>query len=521
MKLCKCPQTAAFVFALVLVSERVQEGSSFSTCSTSIRTTSSATLQRRTRSPNNSGNRLALRLDSKRNANDSLLPVEQDRTPFEEQFDSALEETSLSRAIKLLEDHPDTVGLTRERWSKVFAAIERRTTEAEENTENTRFLETSTTSQYPMQSPARNEMTKLYELLAKLSHLRLFGAAKDFPPAAGSQTVTPALLEQITDLNIVALTPKPTNTLLLAGAALALTEGFAALQLGWDLNFLTFATLALALLDRIATNGAVMESFVKLFNPGVQQKIVRHEAGHFLAAYLLGLPVEGCVLSAWAALRDARFDKRQVSAGTSFFDPVLSHEINKAVVTRSSVDRYSIVVMAGIAAEAIHFGRADGGAGDEMALVAFLSQLNGRPKPGVLPVWNNDSIRNQARWGALQAVLLLREYKVAYEALVDALERGGDLGDCIFAIEKAGRDNGLECLKRPLGFIIDDGQNGVWTTNITSDKNVVVSEEKQRDLSNEISLQTLQVYRDQMEERLKDIDQRLEEINGKSSLNPK
>ena len=433
-------------------------------------------------------------------------------TAIEEKFDAFLQEPSLSRAINLLEENPD-VTLTRERWSSVFTAIERRTTEAEENAENKRLLESS--SHYPVQSPARNEMTKLYNLLAKLHHLRLFGAAKEFPPAPGSHSVTPVLLEQITGLNMLALTPKPTNSLLLAGVALALAEGLASLTMGWDLNFIVFVTLALAALDRIATNGAVAESFVKLFNPGVQQKIVRHEAGHFLAAYLLGLPVEGCVLSAWAALQDARFDKRQVSAGTSFFDPELSQQINSSVVTRSSIDRYSIVVMAGIAAEAIHFGRADGGAGDEMALVAFLSQLNGRPKQGVQPVWNNDAIRNQARWGALQAILLLREYKESYEALVDALERGGDLGDCIYAIEKAGRDKGLEPLKRPVGFIQDEGLYGTWTTELPAGHELTpapegkAADEKPKVLDKEESLQTLQAYRRLMEDRLKEIDERL------------
>ena len=40
-----------------------------------------------------------------------------------------------------------------------------------------------------------------------------------------------------------------------------------------------------------------------------------------MAAYLLGCPVEGCVLSAWAASRDPRFVG---AAGTLFFDPELT-----------------------------------------------------------------------------------------------------------------------------------------------------------------------------------------------------
>jgi hypothetical protein len=89
--------------------------------------------------------------------------------------------------------------------------------------------------------------------------------------------------------------------------------------------------------------------------------------------------VEGCVLSSWAVLKDAPpFGGRQtaVRVGTSFFDPELSAQVNgKQPLSRSSIDRYSIIVMGGIAAS--YFGRADGGAGDEMVLlVQFLSNIN-------------------------------------------------------------------------------------------------------------------------------------------------
>ena len=399
-------------------------------------------------------------------------------------FDQALKETNLREAVRTLQANPD-LELNRDRWNSIFSAIEERTVNAEENTENLR-------REFPIQSAARQEMTEMYSALKDQGHLTLYGAVDIKQPlAAGSYTLPPKLLEQIIDMPMASLTPKPTNALLYAGIACAVLEGLLSLSTGIPLNTLVLLTLLSTFLDRLFLNGAIFESVLKGFSPGVQNKILRHEAGHFLVAYLLGCPVEGIVLSAWAALQDQRFATRQVSAGTSFFDPELSHQINtNGQVKRSALDRYSVIVMGGIAAEADSYGRADGGAGDEMALVAFLSQLNGG-------AWNNDTIRNQARWGALQAVLMLREYKPAYEALVDALERGGGLGDCIHAIERAAREHNLKPIPRPLGFIADDG---TWTTE---DPTTPVVEEP---------LEDLKEYRLEMEQKLRELDEQLKQI---------
>lgn len=464
--------------------------------------------------------------------NDSLLTDSPER-----KLDMLLDDRDLRGAIRQLENNPN-LSVPKERFLEIFNAIECRTTEAEENNLNKRFESPETmNAEYPLSSPARTEMTKMYSTLSKLGHTRLFGAAsKDRYLAAGSKIVTPTLLETITDLSMVALTPKPTNTLLLAGAALAITEGFVSLYTGIDLNFLIFTTLILAACDKLLVNGAVFETAMKIFMPEVNQKILKHEAGHFLCAYLLGCPVEGCVLSSWAALKDARFGGRStnVSAGTSFFDPELSEQINgRKPLSRSSIDRYSVIVMGGIAAEAINFGRADGGAGDEMALIRFLNQIN--PRGGGAVVWDSEMIRNQARWGALQAVLLLREYRACYDALVDALERGGDLGDCVFAIEKAGRDHNLNPVEKPAGYILDKGIYGEWADsapreedeskavvkdalNVVSSLNGDVSSTLSptslaSEEGTESSEEFLKKSRKLMEEKLRKIDNQLEEID--------
>mmetsp|Transcript_22604 Transcript_22604/g.53353 ORF Transcript_22604/g.53353 Transcript_22604/m.53353 type:complete len:521 (-) Transcript_22604:2159-3721(-) len=434
-------------------------------------------------------------------------------------FDELLEEPSkFGKAIRFFRSHSDEIEMTRYRFGKIFDAIEERTSDAEVNVSDQQQQQ----QQQPMISESRNEMTEMYSLLKEQGHLRLYGAiTKENMPASGSHNVRPTMLEAITSLSMSSLTPKPSNTLMYAGIAVALIESIASAYLGLDLNVIFFATFGAALCDQLFLNGAVSETFVKILSPETQPKITRHEAGHFLCSYILGCPVEGYVLSAWGALEDPRFRGRGVSAGTSFFDPTLSSQIEKSKITRSSIDRYSIIVMAGIAAEAVMYGRADGGAGDEQALIAFLSNLNG-PSSSSAPVWNDFTIRNQARWGALQSVLILREYTECYDALVDALERGGSLGDCIYAIENAAREHNKQPLRIPLGYISEEGDTEIWNKVVPNKSNddtsqATVKENEapvptmsSRSVDPEQSLEALREYKEAIANKLKDIDEKLE-----------
>jgi hypothetical protein len=435
----------------------------------------------------------------------------------ERTFDALLANNSkLDEAVNYFKAHPN-IGLPRKRFNLIFDAIEEATSAAEAQSVNLRMEQ-----EVPMLSQSRMDMTEMYSILKQQGHLRLFGSInKDNMPASGSHTVRPSTMEEITLLSMKSLTPKPSNTLLYAGVGVALVESVASAYMDLDLNVLFFITLAAALGDRILLNGAISESIAKILDRGTQPKITRHEAGHFLCSYILGCPLEGYVLSAWAALQDPRFGSRGVSAGTSFFDPELSKQMESSKITRSVVDRYSIIVMAGIAAEAVNFGRADGGSGDEMALIAFLSSLNGSPSQAE-PVWNDLTIRNQARWGALQAVLILREYKECYEALVDAFERGATLGECIYAIENAARQHNKGPLQRPLGYIVEqlDGLDEVWTTEIPNESlhsqiNRVHELAKEKShVSPDQSLEELRAYKETITSKLRDLDEKLEEYKS-------
>lgn len=457
----------------------------------------------------------------------SLHALTENDSKVEEKFDRLLSDGNLKAATELLKTSTNSINLTKDRFLEVFRAIEDRTKEAEENNINKRLAEVDSIDlgalEYPLTSPARMEMTDMYNTLKSRGNVQVFGtAAGGNYPAQGTKNVTPVLLEKITGLSMVSLTPKPTNTLLFAGVALAVFEGILSLTTGIQLNFLIFLTLFLAFLDKLLINGAIFETITRIVMPEYTTKIIKHEAGHFLCAYLLGCPVEGCVLSTWAALNDARFGGKRtsVNAGTSFFDASLSNEINGLQpLTRASIDRYSVIVMGGIAAEALNFGRADGGAGDEIALVRFLSNLN--PRSGGAMSWNIHSIKNQARWGALQAVLLIKEYRPCYDALVEALERGGDLGECVYAIENAAKENGLPSIsERPLGYIVDEGLYGEWVTEPpvekTSSNNMVVTKVAlEQDTSEKIEdLMSLENLKVKMQEKLEEIDSKLDSLSS-------
>jgi len=376
-----------------------------------------------------------------------------------EKLDQYLSENKLHESVELLKLHP-SLSLPRDRFLSIFDAIEVTTSipfdEESKKMLSEGIISASSAEQdvFPM-LPSKNDMASMYETLRNLGHLRLFGAiTSETYPAGGSKLVSPDLLEEATSLNMASLTPRPSNGFLFAGVGLAIGEGCLSLYSGVDFTALVLTTVFLFLLDKVIVNGTIVEGFTKIVAPEYSRKVIRHEAGHFLIAYLLGCPVEGCVLSAWKAMKDERF-AAGVTAATSFFDKKLSEQINgKKPLTRDSIDRYSAIVMGGIAAEASQFGFADGGAGDEQALIQFLSSIS--PGTKNAQTWNGDGIRNQARWGALQAVLMLRHYSSSYDALVDALERGSNLGECIFAIESAAKEAGLTPLEEPLGVIIEN-----------------------------------------------------------------
>ncbi len=181
----------------------------------------------------------------------------------------------------------------------------------------------------------------------------------------------------------------------------------------------TFTLLGLATVDSFTWQGQggtlVLDWLARMISAEHRERIIKHEAGHFLVAYLLDIPVSGYALNAWEAFQQGQ----AAQGGVQFDDRQLNEQLQKGQITAQMLDRYCTVWMAGIAAETIAYGNATGGAEDRLKLQAVLSQIN-------TPI----NAQLKARWAALQARTLIEANSKAYEALVTAMAQRASVEEC-------------------------------------------------------------------------------------------
>jgi ATP-dependent Zn protease len=188
----------------------------------------------------------------------------------------------------------------------------------------------------------------------------------------------------------------------------------------------TFTILGIATLDSFSLQGkggTVLLDWIASFSPAHRERIIHHEAGHFLIAHLLDIPVTGYTLSAWEALKQ----KQPGQGGVSFDDAELASQLDRGKITAQMLDRYCTIWMAGIAAETLVYNNAQGGADDRNKLAGVLTNLG----------FSESSGEMKQRLCTLQAKTLLQENWLAYQALVDAMGKRASLTECQSAISDA------------------------------------------------------------------------------------
>ncbi|HAC66074.1 MAG TPA: ATP-dependent Zn protease [Cyanothece sp. UBA12306] len=177
----------------------------------------------------------------------------------------------------------------------------------------------------------------------------------------------------------------------------------------------TVGILGLVSLDSLGWQGKGLTLVLGLLaSPEEKQRIVHHEAGHFLVAYCLGIPVTGYTLSAWEA-----FKQGQLGYGGVRFDLSLLSEV-KIKETPLIFERFSTVWMAGIAAEMLIYGNSTGGQQDRQTCREMM----------VLGGINPQNYQQKERWAILQAKTLIEKHQDTYQALGQIMTQGASVEEC-------------------------------------------------------------------------------------------
>ena len=218
-------------------------------------------------------------------------------------------------------------------------------------------------------------------------------------------------------LNLIAITIFLTTMAALLGPLVHISPGVPAIAI--------VTVLGLAIADQFSwqgTLGNLVVGSLSWLAPEQRQRVIRHEAGHFLVAHLLGIPVTDYSLTAWEAWRKG-FPGQ---GGVQFDTAALETPLATGQLPAQLLNRYCTVWMAGIAAEQLAYGDALGGQDDGQKLTGVWQQL-GRSQPAT-----------QQRWAILQARTLLEQHPTAYAALVQALATGESVSDCQALLQQHG-----------------------------------------------------------------------------------
>lgn len=264
-----------------------------------------------------------------------------------------------------------------------------------------------------------------YAFLKDRGFLPSFGKCRNIV-LEGPRNITPAVLKSSTGLEVSKLSPKKwgvsgsSQAVLIAflgGVSFLISEGI-------DIRPNLAVILALAFMDSIFLGGSCLAQISSYWPPN-RRRILVHEAGHLLIAYLMGCPIRGVILDPIVAMQMGI----QGQAGTQFWDEKMANDLALGRLEGTVFDRYCMVLFAGIAAEALVYGEAEGGENDENLFRSICVLLQ--------PPLSVAEMSNRARWSVLQSYNLLKWHRHAHQAAVKALENGGVLSIVIRSIEDA------------------------------------------------------------------------------------
>lgn len=277
----------------------------------------------------------------------------------------------------------------------------------------------------------RGALSLVKDLQGKPGGLRCFGAARQVPQRLYSldelklNGIDTASFLSPVDITLGSIERNLQLAAVSGGFAAWLAFGFSQLQM----LYLTLGLLFLWTLDLVSFDGGVRNLVLDTIGHNLSQKyhnrVIQHEAGHFLIAYLLGILPKGYTLSSLEALM--KEGSLNVQAGTSFVDFEFLDEIDGGKVSAKMLNRFSCIALAGVAAEYLLFGYSEGGLGDIDKLDKLFKSLG----------FTQKKADSQVRWAVLNTILILRRHERARSQLAETMSSGKSVGSCIDIIERS------------------------------------------------------------------------------------
>ncbi|KAF8069779.1 hypothetical protein N665_1136s0013 [Sinapis alba] len=152
----------------------------------------------------------------------------------------------------------------------------------------------------------------------------------------GTREVTPTVLKSATGLEVTKLAPKKWGLSDSSSIALAAFLGGVSYLLSQDIDVRPnlAALLGLAFMDSLLLGGTCFAQ-ISCYWPPHKRRVIVHEAGHLLVAYLMGCPIRGVILDPIVAMQMGV----QGQAGTQFWDQKMESEIAEGRLSGTSFDR--------------------------------------------------------------------------------------------------------------------------------------------------------------------------------------
>ncbi|XP_061348463.1 uncharacterized protein LOC133293860 isoform X1 [Gastrolobium bilobum] len=287
----------------------------------------------------------------------------------------------------------------------------------------------------------RAALALVKDLQGKPGGLRCFGAARQVPQRL--YTLDELKLNGIETLSL--LSPVDTTlgsierNLQIAAIAGGLTAWNAFGISPQQIFYISLGLLFLWTLDSVSFGGGlgslVVDTIGHSFSPKYHNRVIQHEAGHFLIAYLVGILPKRYTLSSLDALKME--GSLNVQAGTAFVDFEFLEEVgcfiyviisvNSGKLSATTLNKFSCIALAGLSAEYLIYGFAEGGLDDIRKLDSLLKGLG----------FTQKKADSQVRWSVLNTVLLLRRHEAARAKLAEAMSMGNSVGACIDIVENS------------------------------------------------------------------------------------